>query len=180
MRTEPIIGGHGFTVTLPTDWEGRIYQRPTPTAAFTPSNRAAAGSGSGGSGSARTGSGWRGEQTRPVLHLGNFALPLERGDYGSGAVERMGTAQTFIAIVEFGPECLGTTLYGSVGLPRVTPDRFDPNGLQRRIPGQSGFQAFFTEQSRPMCLYVVLGSHRNAAALTKQVNSVLDRIKVTG
>ena len=181
MRGEPVIGGHGFTVTLPSTWEGRIYQRPTPSAAFTPSNRAAAGAdrGGAGSGSAGAGSGWLGERTRPVLHLGNFALPVERGDYGSGAVERMGTGNTFIAIVEFGTECLGTALYGSVGLPRVTPDRFDPNGLQRRIPGQSGFQAFFTEQSRPMCLYVVLGSHRNVAALSKQVNAVLDRIKVT-
>ena len=175
MRGEPTIGGHGFTVSLPTEWEGRIYQRPTPTTAFTPSNRATAASG----GVARAGAGWLGEQTRPVLHLGNFALPAVRGDYGSGAVERMGAGNTFIAIVEFGPECLGTALYSSIGLPRVTPDRFDPNGLQRRIPGQSGLQYFFTEQSRPMCLYVVLGSHQNAAVLSRQVNAVLDRVKVT-
>ncbi len=174
MRAEPTIGGHGFSVTLPSTWEGRIYQRPAPTTAFTPTNRAAAADGA-----ARAGAGWLGERTRPVLHLGNFALPAERGDYGSGAVERMGTGNSFIALVEFGPECLGTALYSSVGLPRVTPDRFDPNGLQRRIPGQAGFQAFFTEQSRPLCLYVVVGSHQNAGPLSRQVNAMLDRVKVT-
>jgi len=170
---EPIIGGHGFSVTLPATWEGRIYQRPTPSAAFSPRNRAAPGSNL-----ADAGAGWLGEQTRPVLHLGNFALPADRGDYGSGAVETMGPQNTFIAILEFGRECLGTALYASVGLPRVSPEGFDPNALQRRIPGQAGCQFFFTEQSRPMCLYVVLGSGIDAPALSAQVNMVLDRIRV--
>jgi hypothetical protein len=113
-----------------------------------------------------------------VLHLGNFALPADRGDYGSGAVEIMGAQHTFIAILEFGQECLGTALYSNVGLPRVTPDIFDPNALQRRIAGQAGCQFFFTEQSRPMCLYVVLGSAENVPALSAQVNLVLNGIKV--
>ncbi len=167
--TAPTLDGHGFSVHLPAAWEGRIYQRPTPTTPFSPQNRAAAGAAPDG---------WLGERTRPVIHLGNFPLPAERGDYGSGAVEVMGPNDTFIAIVEFGPDCLGTALYSLVGLPRVSPDRFDPNGLQRRIPGQSGCQLFFTEQSRPMCLYVVLGSHQNAPALSDQVNTVLDGVTV--
>lgn len=170
---EPTLSGHGFTVRLPAAWEGRIYQRATPTTAFSPQNRSAAPAGAAGSGS-----GWLGEQTRPVLHLGNFALPARRGDYGSGAVESMGAQHIFIAILEFGRECLGTALYASVGLPRVSASGFDPNGLQRRIAGQAGCQFFFTEQSRPMCLYVVIGSVGNSAALSSQVNSVLDRIKV--
>ena len=52
---------------------------------------------------------------------------------------------------------------------------FDPNGLQRRVPGQAGCQYFFTEQSRPMCLYVVLGSaRRRGTARQSQANQVLD------
>ena len=175
MIREPTIDGHGFSVQLPAAWEGRIYQRATPTTAFTPKNRAAD---STGTNAARAGDGWLGEQTRAVLHLGNFALPADRGDYGSGAVERMGPGNTFIAILEFGQECLGTALYGSVGLPRVSPEKFDPNALQRRISGQAGCQFFFTAQSRPLCLYVVLGSQQNAVALSAQANQVLDRIKV--
>jgi len=172
---DPTIAGHGFSVQLPSAWEGRIYRRPPPTTAFTPKNRAA-----GGTGLAATTApnGWLGEQTRAVVHLGNFALPAVRGDYGSGAVEKMTAENTFMALLEFGPECLGTALYGSVGLPRVSPDKFDPNGLQRRLPGQAGCQYFFTEQNRPMCLYVVLGSYQRVGPLSAQVNRVLDGIKV--
>ena len=175
MTGDPTIAGHGFSVQLPTAWEGRIYRRDAPSIAFSPKNRAA---GSTGTAATQAPNGWLGEQTRAVVHLGNFALPAVRGDYGSGAVEKMTAENTFIALLEFGPECLGTALYGSVGLPRVSPDRFDPNGLQRRLPGQAGCQYFFTEQSRPICLYVVLGSHQQAARLSAQVNRVLDRIKV--
>lgn len=175
MSSDQTISGHGFTVRLPGEWEGRIFRRPTPTTAFVPENRAPGGTGTL---SERAADGWLGEHTRPVLHVGNFALPVDRGDYGSGAVEVMTAGQSFIAIVEFGPECLGTALYSAVGVPRVTPDQFDPNALQRRIAGQSGSQKFFTENSRPMCLYVVLGSHQNAAPLSAQVNRMLDRIQV--
>jgi hypothetical protein len=173
VSAEPTIGGHGFSVTLPATWEGRIYQRPTPTTAFSPQNRAATGATR-----VPAAAGWLGEQTKPVLHLANFALPGNRGDYGSGAVEMMGPQNTFIAILEFGQECLGTALYSGIGLPRVSPDRFDPNGLQRNIDGQAGCQFFFTEQSRPMCLYVVLGSGQLAQVLSPQVNMVLDRVRV--
>ncbi len=182
--SDPTISGHGFTVQLPASWEGRIYRRDTPATAFSPANRAAAAAPTGSSMSGAVPSaapapnGWLGEQTRAVLHLGNFPLPADRGDYGSGAVEMMRAADTFIAIIEFGPECLGTALYSQVGLPRVSADRFDPNGLQRRLPGQCGAQYFFTERSRPMCLYVVLGSYRSVGPLSAKVNTMLDRITV--
>ena len=174
MTTEPTLTGHGFSVQLPAAWEGRVYRRSTPVAVFSPQNRASIAAGE----PSPAGRGWLGEQTNAVLHLANFPLPADRGDYGSGAVEAMTARNTFVALLEFGQECLGTALYSSIGLPRVEPRRFDPNGLQRRIPGQSGCQFFFTEASRPMCLYVVLGSHRDVDLLSAQVNRVLDRIKV--
>jgi hypothetical protein len=174
--SDPIVAGHGISVTLPATWEGRIYRRSTPTTAFTPLNRVAGGTGLNAS---AAGGGWLGEQTRPVVHLANFPLPADRGDYGSGAVESMGAGDVFLSLIEFGPEFLGTALYSAAGLPRVTVDRFDPNALQRRIPGQAGAQYFFTAASRPMCLYVVLGSARNAAAMTTRANQVLAGITVT-
>lgn len=171
--TAPLTG-HGFSVTLPAPWEGRIYRRPTPTTAYAPDNSTARTL----AGPSDPAAGWPGDLPRAVVHLGNFPLPADRGDYGSGAVEQMTGADTFISLVEFGPECLGTALYSATGLPRITPDRFDPNGLQRRIEGQAGCQSFFTAQHRPLCLYVVIGSYRDAAARTAQINQVLDGIKV--
>lgn len=173
--SDPTISGHGISVALPAAWEGRIYQRATPTTAFTPQNRAA---GSLGVNSASAGTGWLGEQSRPVVHLGNFPLPAERGDYGSGAVETMGAGNVFVSLIEFGPELLGTALYSATGIPLVTAPAFDPNALQRRISGQAGVQYFFTAASRPMCLYVVVGSHANAVALTAEANQVLSRLTI--
>lgn len=174
--SEPTISGHGITVALPAAWEGRIYQRATPTTAFTPQNRAP---GAIGSNAASAGTGWLGEQSRPVLHLANFPLPAERGDYGSGAVETMGAGHLFLSLIEFGPELLGTALYSAAGIPRVTAAAFDPNALQRRISGQAGVQYFFTAASRPMCLYVVVGSQAEVGAMTAAANQVLNRLTVT-
>ncbi len=157
------LAGHGLAVGLLPRWEGRIYRRTVAVA--TPARPHPTG--------------WPGEQSHPILHLANFALPANRGDYGTGAVETMGPTGVFLALLEFGPDCLGTALYAPVGLPRLTPGQFNPNGLQRRVAGQAGFQHFFTERGRPFCLYVVIGSQQRAAALTQQVNAVLDEIEVT-
>ena len=162
-----VLRGHGFTVEPPAGWEARIYRRTAPTAPDNARNRvAAAGS-----------TGWLGEQTLPVVHLADFPLPASRGDYGSGAVESMRSSDTFLALLEFGQECLGTALF-DVPRPRVEPSRFSPNGLQRILPGQCGAQYFFTEKRRPMCLYVVLGSQADLAGRTAAVNAVLSRLGV--
>lgn len=162
---EPRLAGHGLAVALPARWEGRLYRRTVgqPSTALR---------------AQPTATGWPGELSHPILHLANFALPASRGDYGTGAVERMGQDNLFVALLEFGPECLGTALYSPRGLPCVTPGQFDPNGMQRRVAGQAGFQHFFTEGNRPFCLYVVIGSHRQAVRLAKQANEVLERIEV--
>jgi hypothetical protein len=159
------LTGHGLAVGLLPQWEGRIYRRTVGSAAATTARPQAAG--------------WPGELSHPVLHLANFALPASRGDYGTGAVERMGAANIFLALLEFGADCLGTALYAPTGLPRLTAGKFSPNGMQRRVAGQAGCQHFFTDRDRPFCLYVVIGSHQRAVPLTKQVNDVLDQLEVT-
>ncbi|HEX2902230.1 MAG TPA: hypothetical protein VHO01_02130 [Jatrophihabitans sp.] len=158
------LSGHGLSIGLLPAWEGRIYRRTVGPAGATAARPQAAG--------------WPGELSHPVLHLANFALPASRGDFGTGAVERMSGDGIFLALLEFGADCLGTALYAPRGLPRISPGQFNPNGMQRRVAGQAGFQHFCTAAGRPFCLYVVIGSHRDAVRLTGTVNSVLDRIEV--
>jgi len=165
------LAGHGLAVALPPRWEGRLYRRTVGEAGT--ALRAGATHPT-----QPTATGWPGELSHPVLHLANFALPASRGDYGTGAVERMGPDNLFLALLEFGPDCLGTALYSPRGVPRVRPGQFNPNGMQRRVAGQAGFQHFFTEGNRPFCLYVVIGSHRQAVRLAEQANEVLERIEV--
>jgi hypothetical protein len=171
-RSAARLAGYGLSVEQPDRWEGRIYQRAVaagPPTAAGPGRSVAAAAGP---------TGWSAERPHPVLHLANFALPSSRGDYGTGAVEQMGPEHAFIALVQFGTDCLGTALYAPAGFPTLNPRDFNPNGLQRRIAGQAGFQHFFTAQGKPLCLYIVLGAHRRAAELCGQLNQVIGRIEV--
>jgi hypothetical protein len=151
------IGAHGIAADLPAGWEARITRRDPA--------REAAGGAAG--------------TPHPVAHLASFALPEDRGDYGSGAVDRMRPTDALVVLVEHDPSSVGTALFRPVGLPRdLRPTDFDPMALQRTIPGQAGVQRFFTEAGRAFCLYVVLGSHRTAAAVVPSVNAVLRTIRI--
>jgi hypothetical protein len=151
MRT---LAGHGLRVALPPRWEARVYRRDDPEAvAF-------------------------GESANPVLHLANFALPPGRGDFGTGAVERMGPTHAFVSLLEYDADEAGQALFATRGRPRLHVRDFAPNALQRRLPGQLGCQRFFTDGGRPFCLYVVLGSREHAAQLVDEVNALLDGLAV--
>ena len=147
------VAAHGLQVTLPERWEARLYRRD-----------AAAGS--------------AGESNKPVLHLGNFALPPGRGDFGTGAVEKMSPAHAFVALLEYDREQAGRPLFAAPSRPVLGLRDFAPNALQRRLPGQLGCQRFFTENGRPFCLYVVLGSRGHAKTLLAEVHDVLADLKV--
>jgi hypothetical protein len=159
-----VLDGYGISADLPGGWEGRIMRR----AAVPVGPRAAAPlAGDGADGSPD-------ERMHPVVHLANFALPPDRGDYGSGAVDVMGGNHALIVLFEFGPESVGTALFRTQGMPRtLTADRFSPEVLQRRLPGQLGYQRFFTENGRAFSLFVVLGGRRQAHALCTQCSGVL-------
>ena len=146
------VAAHGLRVDLPHRWEARVYLRDATAGAD--------------------------ESINPVVHLGNFALPQHRGDYGSGAVEVMRAGHAFVALVEFGASEVGTPLFATQGVPRPGLADFAPNALQRRLPGQLGVQQFFTASGRAFCLYVVLGSARLAPHLVDEVHRVLDNVTV--
>ena len=84
--------------------------------------------------------------------------PTTVGDFGSGAVTLMGPTDVFAVLFEYGPESLGTALFGRQGMVGgLTADDFRPTVLRRGLGGQCGTQWFFTEASRPFTFYAVLG-----------------------
>ena len=144
----------GLGVEMPASWEGSI---------------------SGGDFQLLT----DGARQPTVMHLASFPLPVERGSFGSGAVELMSSRDVFMALFEYGEDSVGTALFAAEGLPRNLQARqFDRNALQRALPGQSGLQQFFTHQGRAFCLYIVLGSHIDRADLLPQVNAILDTLEI--
>jgi hypothetical protein len=157
------IEGYGLHVELPRAWEGRLYRRAGPL-------RHAGHPEAYGHPDA---------SVNPVLHLANFPLPPSRGDFGTGAVERMGPAHVFMSLLEYDREEAGRPLFSAVGVPRLRLDDFAPSALQRRLPGQLGCQRFFTESGRPMCLYAVLGSRREAQELVAAAGTVIAGLAVS-
>ncbi len=158
------LRAHGIGVGLPAGWDGRITVRRdgVPESAISASGTNVAAL-----------------QSRPVVHIANFGLPNDRGDFGSGAVELMGDGDVFVALFEHEPAAVGTALFRPVGMPRsLQPGDFDPYTCRRGIPGQSAYQGFFQESGRAFCLYVVLGSHARRHRLVPMVNRVLAGVRL--
>jgi len=147
----PALSAYGLALTLPAGWEGRLRRRtPEP-----------------------------GAVAYPILHAASFALPLERGDYGGGAVELMGDDDVFVCVFEHAPEAAGRGLFARQGVPaRLPADAFSPVALQRVLPGQAGLQQFFSVGGRAFCLYVVLGSHARRAVLAPRAEAVARTLAV--
>jgi hypothetical protein len=157
------LTGYGITTTLPPGWEGRITKRTTPTG---PEGRS-------------TALGTPGEVPQPVVHLANFALPENRGDFGSGAVDVMGAGHVFIALFEFGAESVGQALFAHQGMPVLQPRQFAPSALQHVLPDQAGCQRWFTVSQRAFCLYVVLGRAEQATTLVPMANTTLRATRIS-
>jgi hypothetical protein len=146
------LRGAGITVELPIGWDGGIAERAVLD---------------------------DGAVRQSVTHLASFPLPEQRGDYGGGAVDRMGWTDVLIVLLEFDPDSVAQPLFALNAIPRtVRPSDFSRDALQRRIEGQGGAQFFFQEARRAFCLYVVLGSHADREDLVPVVNDVLARIHI--
>lgn len=159
------LRAHELSVSLPAGWDGRIsIRRDGATEKLV----------------SATGTRVFAARSHPVVHLSNFGLPEDRGDFGSGAVELMGDRDIFIVLFEHEPASAQTALFGAEGMPRTLEGReFDPSNLRRGIAGQSGYQAFFHEQGRAFCLYVVLGAHARSARLVPVLNRVLGTVTIS-
>lgn len=145
------VRAHGIGLRMPQAWDARLYRREAD----------------------------EGEQTFPILHAGTFPLPNNRGDYGSGAVDVMRATDVLVSLVEFEPEAAGRPLFSRRGIPRVRPEDFNPQALQRTIPGQSGCQYFFHHEGRAFCLYVVLGSHARRTVLARRANELIAGLELS-
>ncbi len=161
----PSLNAYGVTCQLPQGWEGRAtLLTPLGPATAAPNRRAQPTT----------------EITEPFFHLANFPLPPNRGAFGSGAVEQMQPIHMLVVLLEYAANSVGTALFAPQGLPRILqPGQFQPRALQRILPGQAGFQSFFTEAGRAFSLYVVLGSYQMGANLVPQVNQVLAGITIS-
>jgi len=157
-----VLDQSGISVALPTGWEGRIYRRPAAAAAA----------------AATGGPPVRGERTNTVMHVANFPLSPDIGDYGGGAVEIMSSRDLLVVLCEFGPSSVGQPLFAAQGVPLFTPDDFGTQSMQRVIEGQGGAQRFFTEAGRPFCLYVVLGSYARRVRTVPLINELVGAITI--
>lgn len=170
------LDAYGITIPLPAGWEARAMQREAPPAQLPDAPTGAAVRAEDLT--APFARGWPGERTFPVVHLGDFPLPPNRGDFGSGAVERMTINNVFLTIFEYGPESVGQPLFANP-FPRTVDARaFSPNALQRRIPGQGGLQVFCQEAGRAFCVFIVLGAQKQATRLLRGVNQLLPDVEV--
>jgi hypothetical protein len=116
---------------------------------------------------------------RVLLHAANFALPVERGDYGSGAVEIMDSGSVLVVVMEFDRASASTALFAHEGMPdTLTVDDFSTQQLQRPQHNQSGAQRFFHVGDRAFCLYVVLGSHTLRGVLVEEANRIIRSLRI--
>ena len=154
----------GISVDLPARWDGQIR---------------AAGRGYTSRSAATLAPADAGPEVGVVLHAASFALPAERGDYGSGAVEVMGGSDILICLLEHEPEAASTALFRREGVPTLTSNAFSPQSMQRAIAGMSGSQHFFQVAGRPFCLYVVVGSHATRGPLVRTAADVVQTISIS-
>jgi hypothetical protein len=122
---------------------------------------------------------YRRPDAEPNLHAANFELPVDDGDFGSGALSTMRSDGIFFCVGEYERSVAGVGLFAREGLPLpIAARELSPNALQRRVKGQFGVQKFFTARGRPFCLYVVVGSRPHPERLLAAANEVLGTILV--
>ena len=100
-----------------------------------------------------------GEVMHPVLHACTLDMPANRGDFGSGVVDLLGSEDIFIALVEYGSDVADQGLFADQGLPRLAPSQFGPAPAPAAPPGPQRVAALL-QRRRPGVLPV----HRASAA----------------
>lgn len=173
MRT---LSGSGVRVDLPQGWDGRIYRRvnEAPPSPFPPPAHPVPPPAGHSAAPEPQADGNR------ALHAANFPLPADPGDFGSGAIERMGAGDILVVLLEYNPDSANTALFANRGLPvPLRADEFSPNAMPKAVPGLAGGQWFFSVAGRAFCLFVVLGSHAERARLAPVASAVVQTISVS-
>lgn len=121
----------------------------------------------------------------PFLHVANFALLGEDGDFGASATGRMQADAAFAALVQYRVDRHvrpGVGLFSAAAWDRrLSTAEFSPSQLQVTRPGQLGSQRFFTEAQRPFCLYCVVAPVRTRPErLVAELARVLATLRVDG
>ena len=146
------LRAHGITATCRGVGTGGSSAAPSPT------SRPRRASGSSGVPQ----SGW----TAPVLHLGSFGLPDDRGDYGSGAVNRMRQRRRVPGAGRVRPRVGGHRDVRQDGAARGSGRATSPpRPCSDPIPNMGGVQHFCTVSGRAFCCYAVVGSLARRSAL---------------
>lgn len=161
-----VLAAHGFELTVPAGWDARIRRPVAQGVAAPPSMRTDDVVPMGGT-------------TNPILHATTMMLPAVVGDYGGGAVERLGPHDAFVAVVGFDVEASETALFARHGLPVLRDANFRPATQQRMLAGASGTQFFFQAANRPYCLYVVVGRHALRRSVIPRCNELLRDLRFT-
>ena len=153
------LSAYGIGIDVPSGWEAELSLQQDPSvidADLAPSARQLV-----------------------VVHVANFWMPTDRSDYGSEALQAMGTEGIFIALVEFDGAAARSRLFEHSGLPlALQPDDFSPAQLQRPMRGHAGLQRFFRSGGRAFCLHTVIGSYRRRYTLTPEVNRILSALTI--
>jgi hypothetical protein len=117
------------------------------------------------------------------MHLATFALHPSDGDFGAAATGRMRGDDMFAALLEFRGDSHiqpGVGLFEQHGRPTPQPHHFGAMQLQVTRPGQLGWQRFFTDAGRALCLYAVIQPlHRSPGRLATELRAVLATIEMT-
>jgi hypothetical protein len=157
------IAAHGITADPPAGWDAIIYRRPVQAPGPVGQALGAAP-----------------ETPMPILHLANFALPNERGDYGGGVVTGMRSGGIFVSVLQHHPSEAATPLFAGRTAPwPLGADDLDPNAMPRRFEGGAGHQSFFVAAGRPYCLFAVIAGYDQRARLVPLINEALATISFT-
>jgi hypothetical protein len=141
----------GLRLEIPAGWEARV-RRQAPSQPGRPGN--------------------------VLLHASTIALPEQRGDFGSGVVERLGADDAFVAIFEYDEKDASKVLFRVTRIPVPKPSDFSPDVLQRTIGDNTGAQWFFSVAGRPFSMHAVLGSHARRAPGATKVARLLQGLTV--
>jgi hypothetical protein len=142
----------GLRLEIPSGWEARV-RRQAPSQPGRPGN--------------------------VLLHAATVPLPDQRGDFGSGVVERLGPDDAFLALLEYDAKDASKVLFKAPRLPVPKPSDFSPDVLQRTRAGNTGAQWFFSVSGRPFSLHAVLGSHARRAPGAAKLARLLQGLTVS-